>query len=161
MIQVTPESVNVLPAADKPKRARKPRGKAKAPATPRPAPKPRAKPRTLRARIDDLGPCHLEAFERARKRGGESYEESVRAALDARDRLVAAKARNAAARMALAEAATALVEAEEVAEYGQPILDRLALAAKTLAGLDAPDVEPDAQPTADEPHIDEASFLKP
>lgn len=145
----------------KPKRARK--GKPKPPAAPKVERAKRAtKARTLRVRIHDLaGDAGLDAFDLLRKKGGERYEADVRAALDARDRLATAKARNDAARLALAEAATALVDAEEFEADGRAVLDRLLLAAKRVASLDKDDVEPDAQPASDEPHIDEASFLKP
>lgn len=133
----TPEA---LAANAKPKR--KGRGKA-APSKP-PRAKPAAPVRTLRRRIEDLGHYHLEAYDRRRKSGGEAYEEQVRAALDARDQLSRASARNDQARAALAQAAVDLVDAEEVEQDSRPVLDRLFLDAKTLASLDRDDVEPDS-----------------
>ncbi len=138
MIDATPPAP---PPAKKPRKAR--------PAKEQPAPKrpraPRTTPaRTLRRRVDDLGPCFLEAFDRRRATGGERFMEEVRAALDARDQLAAARLKNDAARRALAEAATALVEAEKVEANSRAVLDRLTATAKTLAGLDGDDVEPDA-----------------
>lgn len=138
----TPEA---LAANAKPKRARKPKA-----ATPKVEKPPRAKrvvttpARTLRRRVDDLGPYFLEAFDRQRKKGGEGYEKEVRDALDARDQLATAKAKCDAARTALAEAATALVDAEKVELDSRPVLDHIQSAAKVLAGLDRDDVEPDA-----------------
>lgn len=136
MIDATP------PAPPPAKKARKVKSAQSAPKRTR---APRTTPaRTLRRRVDDLGPCHLEAFDRRRATGGERFMEEVRAALDARDQLAAARLKNDAARRALAEAATALVEAEKVEANSRAVLDRLTATAKTLAGLDGDDVEPDA-----------------
>jgi len=142
---VTPDTEVATPTATSPakeKRARKPRGKSKQPAAPKADAKPRAKPRTLRSRINDLGDYCLEAFDRQRKRGGESYETDIRLALDCADELEAATTRHIDATAALACATTRLADAQAGRDAVKPVLDRLYAAAKGLAQLDGGDDTP-------------------
>lgn len=125
------------------KKPRKPRA-SKQPAAAKVERKPRTvttPARTLRRRIDDLGPYHLEAFDRQRKKGGEAYEVSVREALNNADALRGVDERLVNAQNELTWAKEAQARMTSLAASTQPVLDRLALAAKILAGLDDGDVE--------------------
>lgn len=137
---LAPDSSAPAPVATSPKA----RGKAKA-AKPAKAPrKPRLVPaRTLRVRVAEIGPHHLEAFDLLVKRtppeviDGESYTfaELVREALDATDDLDVAEDEVARIEEQLRVAKKVLGEREEGIAYAGATLARLDTAARKYADL--------------------------
>ncbi len=132
----------------KPARSRKPR--AKPPAAPKvERAKRTTKARTLRVRLAALSPHHVEAYDRARKRGGEAYEKAVREALDAVDAVEKAQSAWFIARDASLYAKEQFDFAQERRNEVQPVMARLASDAAALAALDkehpTPLLDPDGR----------------
>lgn len=109
---------------------RKPRKKATAPVKER---KPRLVPaRTLRVRVAELGPTHLDAMDLLAKKD-DWIPTRVREALDAEDEVKRAITAASAAEDALSDANDAVDRAVDALGTLQPVLARLDAVAKSLA----------------------------
>lgn len=113
------ETPAVGPTDAKPKRARK----AKA-AKPPVEKKPRAKPRTLAARVRDMGPRHEDALGLLSKKDG-TFKAELRAALDHESEIIEAQERVRVASAALESATDARDRLIEKSDAARAVVKRL------------------------------------